>query len=887
MEKEDKKKILIDDESIDEKEKNIEEGETCEESPSLRDDEILEEVEEEDNSDNKDEQGLNGDDKSNLEEQNNFSHNKVDIESCGCEDDYNYSAADEDDVDVDENEGNNENGDMENDDENKKMLFPMIPLRGITIFPKMVLHFDVAREKSINALEKAMISEQRIFLSTQKDDRTDLPTQKDFYATGTIAKVKQILKLPNDSVRVLVEGIDRGNIIEIISESPFFKCTVEKIEEEEVYEPTPRQEALKRMVLSKFDEYLSLNETLTNDIFLTVETIDGLGNMADIIASHLNIKVEKKQEILESFDVEERFHKLDEILAEEIEILNIKEDISSKTKVVMNKNQKEYYLREQMKIIQEELGMDEDLDEEIDKWKAKLKKLKLSKQTEKKIQKEIKRFGLTQPSSAEASVIRTYVETIIELPWNNATKNKNSIVEAEAILDQDHYGLKKVKERVLEYLSVVELSKKVKGPILCLVGPPGTGKTSIAKSIARATSRDFIRMSLGGVRDEAEIRGHRRTYIGAIPGRVINGVKEAGSSNPVFLFDEVDKIGADFKGDPASALLEVLDPEQNKEFMDHYLEVPFDLSKVMFIATANTTSTIPRPLLDRMEVIEVTGYTEEEKLNIAHNYLIPKKITEHGLKAENVNISKGAIKDIINYYTRESGVRNLEREIANLCRKIAKRTLAEEKTKFDVTTKNLPTYLGKKRFRFDIIEGSKEVGVTTGLAWTAVGGDTLFIETVEVAGNGTLVLTGQMGDVMQESAKTAFSYIKSKSKEFNIDLSNYKEKNIHMHIPEGAIPKDGPSAGVTMSLAMISTLTGKPARQDIAMTGEISLRGHVLPVGGIREKVMAAHRAGIRKVLLPFENEKDIEEIPEKVRKDIEFVLLKTVEDAVKEVIEK
>ncbi len=770
-------------------------------------------------------------------------------------------------------------------DDKDLITLPLIPLRGITIFPNMVIHFDVGREKSINAIEKAMITKQRVFLATQKDDKIDLPTSKDFYRVGTIAKVKQVLKLSNDSVRVLVEGLERGKIEEIISETPFFKCSVEQFVIEKIYEPTPQEEALKRMILDKFDDYLELSEGIPSDVYLAVESIEELGNLCDIMTSHLNIKVEKKQELLETFKIEDRLNMLDKILTEEIEILNIKGEISRKVKSQMNRNQKDYYLREQMKVIQDELGMEEDPEEEIENWKKQLKKLKLSKKTEKKIEKEIKRFATLQSSSAEASVVRTYVETILELPWNKETENNKDILEAEKILEEDHYGLKKVKERVVEYLSVIELAKELKGPILCLVGPPGTGKTSIAKSIARATSREFVRMSLGGVRDEAEIRGHRRTYIGAIPGRVVNSIKEAGTKNPVFLFDEVDKIGADFKGDPASALLEVLDPEQNKEFMDHYLEIPFDLSKVMFIATANTADTIPRPLLDRMEVIEVTGYTEEEKLNIAKNYLVPKKIKEHGLKEENVAITKSAIADIINYYTRESGVRNLEREIANLCRKVAKKTLVNKKESFEITAKNLQSYLGKKKFRYDIIQGKKEVGVTTGLAWTAVGGDTLFIETVAVNGSGKLLLTGQMGDVMQESAKIALSYIKSKAKEFGIDES-YKDKDIHMHIPEGAIPKDGPSAGVTMCLAMLSTLIDRSAKQDIAMTGEISLRGHVLPVGGIREKVMAAHRAGIRKVLLPFENEKDIEDVPEKVRKEIEFVLLKTVDDAIREVIE-
>jgi ATP-dependent Lon protease len=524
--------------------------------------------------------------------------------------------------------------------------------------------------------------------------------------------------------------------------------------------------------------------------------------------------------------------------------------------------------------------MDEDVESEMDDWFQQLKKLKLSKKTHEKVEKEIKRFGKMMPSSAEASVSRTYIETILALPWNKASKSKLDLIKAEDILNNDHYGLEKVKERVLEYLAVIQLSKGLKGPILCLVGPPGVGKTSVARSVARAINREFVRMSLGGVRDEAEIRGHRRTYIGAIPGRVISSIKDAGTNNPVFLFDEVDKIGMDFKGDPASALLEVLDPEQNKEFTDHYLEVPFDLSKVMFITTANTTDTIPRPLLDRMEVLEVPGYTEEEKVKIAQNYLIPKKVKEHGLKEEEFCLSEQAVRDLINYYTRESGVRNLEREIANLCRKIARKIVTEGEACYDITPDRLEAYLGKRKYRYDIIQGEEEVGVVTGLAWTIVGGDTLFIETSAVPGTGKLELTGQMGDVMQESAKAGISYIRNRANEMGIPEDFYKTLDLHIHIPEGAVPKDGPSAGVTMCTAMISTLTGGAVKKDVAMTGEITLRGKVLPVGGIREKVLAAHRAGIKKVLLPRENEKDLEDIPEVVRKEMAFVLIETVDEA-------
>ena len=677
-------------------------------------------------------------------------------------------------------------------EESEVVDLPMIPLRGLSVFPNMVLHFDIGREKSINALEKAMIMDQHIFLASQKDDETDLPTPDDFYHIGTIGKIKQMLKLPGDSIRVLVE--------DVLFEVPYFRCRVRKIEDEPVKEDDAEAEALMRTVLTSFDDYISINQSLAPEVFATVVSINEPGRMADMIASHLECKLEDKQTLLEILDPKERLEKLNTILLKEIEILNIEQDINSKVKSQINQNQREYYLREQMRAIQDELG---------------------------------------------------------------------------------------VTERVLEYLAVVQLSKGLKGPILCLVGPPGVGKTSIAKSVARSINREFVRMSLGGVRDEAEIRGHRRTYIGAIPGRIMNAIKECGTKNPVFLFDEVDKIGADYKGDPASALLEVLDPEQNKDFTDHYLEVPFDLSKVMFITTANSTDTIPRPLLDRMEVIEVSGYTEEEKLNIAEKYLVPKQIKENGLSGSNISFTEQGLRTIINYYTRESGVRNLEREIGNLCRKVAKSYVCGDKKKVSMSGKKVQELLGKKKFHFDIIKGETEVGVTTGLAWTAVGGDTLFIETVAVPGTGKLVLTGQLGDVMQESAKAGISYIRSAAHELKIDEEFYKKCDLHIHIPEGAIPKDGPSAGVTMCTAIISTLTGIPVRKDVAMTGEITLRGKVLPVGGIREKVLAAHRAGIRKVLLPKDNEPDIQDIPEAVRDEMEFVLIKHVKDALKQVLVK
>lgn len=782
-----------------------------------------------------------------------------------------------------------EESDLKTEKENDKSVrtMPMIPLRGLSIFPYMVLHFDIGREKSISALEKAMMMNQLVFLSAQKDADTDLPTHEDFYKVGTIAKIKQMLKLPGDAIRVLVEGVSRGEIQEVVFEVPYFKCAVKKIEETEYDELPTRVVALMRSTLGNFENYLDLNPKINQDIFPSVASVDQPGRLADVITSHLDIKTEQKQKILEAFDPENRLEILNEILNKEIEILTIEQDINYKVRNQINKTQREYYLKEQMRAIQEELGQDEAIEDEIETWLKQLKKLKLEPKISEKVEKEIKRLSKIQPSSAEGGVIRTYIEWILALPWNKTSKSTIDIKEAERILNEDHYGLEKVKERILEYLAVMKLSKSTKGPIICLVGPPGVGKTSVARSIARAVNREFVRMSLGGVRDEAEIRGHRRTYIGAIPGRVISAIKDAGTNNPVFLFDEVDKIGADFRGDPASALLEVLDPEQNKEFADHYLEIPFDLSKVLFITTANSTDTIPRPLLDRMEVIRVSSYTEEEKVKIAERYLIPKKIKEHGLKEENVNISEATIRSIINYYTRETGVRNLEREIANLCRKVARKIVEEDATKLRITANNIESYLGKKRYRYDIIEGENEVGVTTGLAWTVVGGDTLSIETTLIPGTGKLVLTGQLGEVMQESAKAGVSYIRSVSKELGIKEDFYKEYDLHIHIPEGATPKDGPSAGVTMCTAIISTLTNIPVRKDVAMTGEITLRGKVLPVGGIKEKVLAAHRAGIKKILLPAENEADIEEIPANVRKRLEFVLINNVSEALEHALVK
>ena len=772
--------------------------------------------------------------------------------------------------------------------EEVKTVYPCIALRGVSIFPNTVTHFDVGREKSIRALEKAMAKDKLLFVSTQKDENVLIPTFDDVYEIGTFVKIKQMLKIQGDAVRVLVEGLHRGAIDEVISEDDYMSCTIVPIMETLFEEDfSAEDKAAMRILHDNFVQYVALSSHVNDDI---VDKVVASGNpliIVDKIASEMLISCSRKQSILEELNFSLRIQKLAAIVAEENEIAQVEKVLAKKVKESVDQNQKEYYLREKMKAIQEELGVNEDAGAEAAEWLKDLENLDLEEKTAEKVKKEINKFSKMMASSAEAAVVRNYVETILALPWNKASKVNVNLKKAERILNEDHYGMEKVKERVLEYLAVVHLSKAIKGPILCLVGPPGVGKTSIARSIARASGREFVRMSLGGVRDEAEIRGHRRTYIGAIPGRVVSCLKDAGTNNPVFLFDEVDKIGADFKGDPASALLEVLDPEQNSTFTDHFLEVPFDLSRVMFITTANSIDTIPRPLLDRMEVVEVPGYTEEEKVKIAQKYLIPKKVKEHGLKKENIKISEKALRDIINYYTRESGVRNLEREIANLCRKTARKIVTGKAKSYSITQGNLEKYLGKHRFHYDMVEGENQVGVTTGMAWTAVGGDTLQIETTAVAGTGKLVLTGQLGEVMQESAKAGISYIRSVADRLGIEEDFYKKYDLHVHVPEGAVPKDGPSAGVTMCTAVISTLTGTPVKRDVAMTGEITLRGKVLPVGGIREKVLAAHRAGIKKVLLPKANEPDIDEIPAAVKKHLTFVLLDDVNQALEEALEK
>ena len=753
---------------------------------------------------------------------------------------------------------------------------PLIPLRGLAIFPYMILNFDIGREMSLKALDQAMLEDELVFLTSQKEAEVDEPTTDDFYHVGTICKVKQVIKLPGETVRVLVEGISRGKIKEIDEEEGYFKAVVEEIiYDQENAETDVEVEAFVRNVFDAFEEYINIGNRVSPEILVSLAEIENVDRFIDTIAANIFLKAEQKQEILEEFDISKRLELLYRILLEEIDILKIEKKITLRVKKQMNKVQKEYYLREQLKAIQKELGEDEDLSSEVEEYKEKLKKIKASKETKLKIEKEISKFSRTSPQSPDSSVSRTYLDTIFSLPWNKETRDKLDLKNAKEILDQQHYGLEKVKDRILEYLAIRKLSKSLKGPIICLVGPPGVGKTSIAKSIAEALGKKFVRISLGGVRDEAEIRGHRRTYVGSIPGRIINGLKEAQTKNPVFLLDEIDKMAADYKGDPSSAMLEVLDPEQNKTFVDHYLEVPFDLSKILFVTTANSLSTIPGPLLDRMEVIEVSGYIEEEKLNIAQKYLLPKQVKENGLEEGFVTVEEQAMRDIINYYTREAGVRTLERTIGKVCRKIAKKFVENPSLEgVVVTSKDLEEYLGRDKYLYDLAGTKPEVGVVTGLAWTSVGGVTLPVEVNVLKGKGQVVLTGSLGDVMKESAQAGISYIRSIADKFDIPEDFYKTEDIHIHCPEGATPKDGPSAGITMATAVISALTKIPVRSDVAMTGEITLRGRVMVVGGVKEKVLAAHRAGIKKVLIPRECDAQLDEIPENVKERLEIVLV-------------
>ncbi|MBU7593756.1 endopeptidase La [Metabacillus halosaccharovorans] len=759
-------------------------------------------------------------------------------------------------------------------------IVPLLPLRGLLVYPTMVLHLDVGRDKSVQALEKAMMDDHIIFLTTQKEISIDEPKKEDIYEIGTLTKIKQMLKLPNGTIRVLVEGLERGEIQRFVDEEEYYSVEVAVYPDPE--EKSVEEEALMRTMLEYFEQYIKLSKKISAETYATVSDITEPGRMADIITSHLPLKLKDKQEVLETLDVTERLNKVISILHNEKEVVQLEKKIGQRVKKSMERTQKEYYLREQMKAIQKELGEKEGKLGEVSTLKERLDEVGMPDHVKEVALKELDRYEKVPSSSAESAVIRNYIEWLISLPWTKATEDRLDVNVAEEILNEEHYGLEKVKDRVIEYLAVQQLTNSLKGPILCLAGPPGVGKTSLAKSVAKSLNRHFVRISLGGVRDESEIRGHRRTYVGAMPGRIIQGMKKAGTVNPVFLLDEIDKMSSDFRGDPSSALLEVLDPEQNHNFSDHYIEETYDLSKVMFIATANNLATIPGPLRDRMEIINIAGYTELEKVHIAKDHLLPKQLKDHGLKKSHLQLREDAIQSIIRYYTREAGVRSLERQLAGVCRKAAKMIVKQERKKIVITDKNIEDFLGKKRFRYGQAELEDQVGVATGLAYTTVGGDTLSIEVSVTPGKGKLILTGKLGDVMKESAQAAFSYIRSRAEELHIDRDFHEKNDIHIHVPEGAVPKDGPSAGITMATALTSALTGRAVRKEVGMTGEITLRGRVLPIGGLKEKTLSAHRAGLTKIIAPKDNEKDLDDIPESVRKELTFVLVSHLDEVLK-----
>jgi ATP-dependent Lon protease len=754
------------------------------------------------------------------------------------------------------------------------------------VFPYTVIHLDVGRKKSIKAIEEAMLENKEICLATQKEAQDDDPEEADIYQVGTVAEIRQILKMPGGTMRVLVEGLHRAEIRSYVAHDPYIQVKIEEFKDDP-HDKAAELEALMRTLVSQFEQYVRVSKKVPPETVVTVVAIEAPGRLADVVASHLSLRIHEKQKILEARDISQRLEFMCDILAKEMEVLELERKINIRVRKQMEKTQKEYYLREQMKAIQKELGEKDERTAEVEELKERIEEAKLPKDAHEKAYKELERLEKMPPMVAEAVVVRNYLDWMLSLPWSAETKDRLDLKVAEAILDEDHYGLEKPKERILEYLAIRKLAKKMKGPILCLVGPPGVGKTSLGKSVARSLGRKFVRMSLGGIRDEAEIRGHRRTYVGSMPGRVLQGMKQAGSKNPVFLLDEIDKMTMDFRGDPASALLEVLDPEQNFSFSDHYLEIPFDLSKVMFITTANSVYNIPRPLLDRMELIEISSYTEEDKVHIAKDYLVPKQVKEHGLKPKNISFSEGAIRKIIRNYTREAGVRNLEREIASLCRKVARQVVEDRNIHVNLTASMISKYLGKERYRFGVAESENQIGVATGLAWTETGGDILAIEVALYKGQGKLILTGKLGDVMKESARAALTYVRSRAEELGISQHTLDENDIHLHVPEGAIPKDGPSAGITIASALASVMAGLPVRSDIAMTGEITLRGRILPIGGVKEKVLAAHRAGIKMVLLPEDNKKDIEDIPAAVRKKIQFQLVSHMDQVLDIALEK
>jgi ATP-dependent Lon protease len=755
--------------------------------------------------------------------------------------------------------------------QSSKLILPLLPLRDIVIFPHMVAPLFVGREKSVNALTDAMNKDKNVFLATQSKAGIDNPGESDISHVGTIGKVLQLLRLPDGTVKALVEGKARARILRFVHNEDFFQVELKKIFAPDL--PHAEAEALMRSIHEVFEEYAKLNKNISKELLSNVAAISDPSQMADTVASHFSFKIEDKQRLLESLDLSERLSMLLSLIKMEIEVFRMDQRIKTRVKEQMEKTQKNYYLNEQMRAIKKEMGAEDDGSDEIKELEEKVKNKKMSKEATEKVAAELKKLKMMTPMSAEATVVRNYIDWIISLPWCETTEVQEDLDAAEKILEEDHYGLEKPKERILEYLAVQALVKKIRGPILCFVGPPGVGKTSLAKSIARATGREYVRLSLGGVRDEAEIRGHRRTYIGALPGKILQSLKKAGVNNPVFCLDEVDKMSMDFRGDPSAALLEVLDPEQNFAFNDHYLDLDYDLSDILFITTANTLPDIPLPLQDRMEIIRLPGYTEYEKYHIAEGFLVPKQIKNNGLESRDVVFSKNAILTIIRRYTREAGVRNLEREIASICRKLAKEAVKDKsKIEFRVNEKSIAKYLGPYRFRQEQVEETDQVGMVTGLAWTPVGGELLFIETLIMPGKGKLTVTGKLGDVMQESAQAALSYVRSRAASLMIDDKFYKKYDIHIHIPEGAIPKDGPSAGISMCTSLVSALAKIPVDRKIAMTGEITLRGRILPIGGLKEKIIAAHRGGIKKVLIPKENEKDLKDVPKTISKQLEIV---------------
>ena len=769
----------------------------------------------------------------------------------------------------------------------KVMVIPVLPLRGLTVFPYMELYFDVGREISVKALEAAMMADQKIFLVTQKDARNDDPNPDALFTVGTIAKVKQLVRISSDTIRVRVEGGVRGETIRFEDVEPYMKAEIEERPDTRVTKGRLRVEALRRQAVSIFEDYVKLNGKFTPDAIMNIVSIEEPGQLTDVIAANIFLKTELKQELLEVFSPVARLEVLMNILMHEIEILTIEREIGSKVRKQIEKSQREYYLREQVKAIQNELGDRDGVQAEVDEYREKLEAAKLPEEVATKAFKELDRLSKMTPAFAETTVVRTYLDWILDVPWTEKTEENRDIHAAERILEEDHYGLEKVKERMLEYLAVRMHKNTLKGPIICLIGPPGVGKTSVAKSVARALNRKYVRMSLGGVRDEAEIRGHRRTYIGAIPGRIITALKQAGTANPLILLDEIDKMSNDFRGDPASAMLEVLDSEQNFAFRDHYMELAYDLSDVMFMTTANTAEQIPKPLYDRMEIIQISGYTEEEKVRIALDFLVPKQLEAHGSNKKEIRFEEKGVRDIINYYTRESGVRTLEREIASLCRKSLKKITGGEKKAVRLTPAAVGQMLGVKKYNYEKAAAASEVGVARGLAWTHSGGDTLSVEVSVMKGAGKLELTGQLGDVMKESAKAAVSYVRSRAADLGIDEDFYGKYDIHIHVPEGATPKDGPSAGVTLACALASALTGRPVRSNVAMTGEVTLRGRVLQIGGFKEKTLAAHRAGVDTVIMPADNKRDIDEIPKNVRDKIRFLPVRSMDDVLSAALEK